>query len=195
MKSSALRHIRTIFSVLVLLIFVFIFIDFRGILGEKAFAPILYLQFVPSFLKFVVAGVVSATGFIAVIILTLLTGRSYCSFLCPLGILQDAISRTGGMIRKKFRRYGYKKPYTFLRYFILILTAGIMLLGGVYVLSPDLFSRYNFPASFSFETDLLMVHIRQLKPLAFPTAGFFIDIGLPEDYHRAQNLFNSSAAT
>lgn len=135
MRSSALRHIRTIFSVLVLLIFAFLFLDFRGILGEKAFAPILYLQFVPSFLKFVIAGAVTATGFIVVIILTVLTGRSYCSFLCPLGILQDAISRIGGMIKKRFRRYGYKKPWTFLRYFILILTAGIMLLGGVYVLT------------------------------------------------------------
>jgi hypothetical protein len=36
--------------------FAFLFIDFRGILGDKAFGPILYLQFVPSFLKFVVAG-------------------------------------------------------------------------------------------------------------------------------------------
>jgi len=135
MRSSVLRHIRTIFSVLVLLIFIFIFLDFRGILGEKAFAPILYLQFVPSFLKFIIAGAVSATGFIVVIGLTLLTGRSYCSFLCPLGIMQDAISRIGGMLKKRFRRYGYKKPWTFLRYFILVMTAGIMLLGGVYVLT------------------------------------------------------------
>jgi D-glycero-alpha-D-manno-heptose 1-phosphate guanylyltransferase len=63
--------------------------------------------------------------------------------------------------------------------------------GGVYVLSTDLFSRYDFPTAFSFETDLLMVHVHELKPLAFPTAGFFIDIGVPEDYHRAQNLFTS----
>jgi len=191
MKSSALRHIRTIFSVLVLLIFVFIFIDFRGILGEKAFAPILYLQFVPSFLKFLVAGVVSATGFIAVIILTLLTGRSYCSFLCPLGILQDAISRTGGMIRKKFRRYGYKKPYTFLRYFILILTAGIMLLGGVYVLSIldpySIFGRFmvffgkpvvlflnNLLASLLGKFDIYTVYRVDIRP--FELAAYIIPV-------------------
>ncbi len=63
--------------------------------------------------------------------------------------------------------------------------------GGVYLLSRDLFSRYNFPAAFSFETDLLMVHVHELRPLAFPTAGFFIDIGVPEDYLRAQNLLAS----
>ncbi|MDX9773358.1 MAG: 4Fe-4S binding protein [Bacteroidales bacterium] len=135
MKSSALKHIRTVFALFVLLLLAFIFIDFRGTLGEKAFGPILYLQFVPSLLKFLVAGVATATGFIVVIALTLLTGRTYCSFLCPLGILQDAISRAGGLIKRRFRKYGYKKPYTILRYFILVLTAGILILGGVYVLT------------------------------------------------------------
>ena len=135
MRSSVLKHIRTVFSVLVLLIFVYLFIDFRGTLGEKAFGPILYLQFAPSLLKFVIAGVAASTGFIVIIILTLITGRTYCSFLCPLGILQDVFSRLGGMIKRRFRRYGYKKPYTWLRYFILVLTAGILILGGVYVLT------------------------------------------------------------
>lgn len=135
MKSSALKHIRTVFSAFVLLLFAFLFIDFRGILPEKAFGPILYLQFVPSLLKFFIAGVAAATGFIVVIVLTLLTGRTYCSFLCPLGIFQDAISRIGGLVKRRFRKYGYKKPYTILRYFILVLTAGILLLGGVYVLT------------------------------------------------------------
>ncbi len=135
MKSSALKHIRTVFSVLVLLLLALLFIDFRGLFGDKAFGPILYLQFVPSLLKFFIAGVATATGFIVVIILTVVTGRTYCSFLCPLGILQDAISRVGGLFKRRFRRYGYKKPYTVLRYFILVLTAGILLLGGVYVLT------------------------------------------------------------
>ena len=135
MRSSALRHIRTVFSVLVLLIFVYLFIDYRGTLEEKAFGPILYLQFAPSLLKFFIAGVAASTGFIVIIILTLITGRTYCSFLCPLGILQDVFSRIGGMIKRRFRRYGYKKPYTWLRYFILVLTAGILILGGVYVLT------------------------------------------------------------
>jgi D-glycero-alpha-D-manno-heptose 1-phosphate guanylyltransferase len=67
--------------------------------------------------------------------------------------------------------------------------------GGTYLLSTDLFSRYDFPTAFSFETDLLMVHVHKLRPLAFPTAGLFIDIGVPEDYHRAQNLFTSPEST
>ena len=135
MRSYALKHIRTVFAVLMLLLFAFLFIDFRGLLGEKAFGPILYLQFVPSFLKFVIAGVAASTGFIVVLVLTALTGRTYCSFLCPLGILQDGISRVGGLFKRRFRRYGYKKPYTILRYFILVVTAAILAIGGVYVLT------------------------------------------------------------
>jgi ferredoxin len=135
MRSSALKHIRIVFSSIVLVVLAFLFIDFRGMVPQKFFAPLLYLQFIPSLLKYVIAGAVTATGFIVVIALTLLTGRTYCSFLCPLGIFQDVISRIGGMFKRRFRKYGYKKPYTILRYFILILTAGILLLGGVYVLS------------------------------------------------------------
>lgn len=135
MRSSALKHIRVVFSVIVLLLLSFLFIDFRGIVPEKLFGPLLYLQFIPSLLKFVIAGAVTATGFIVVLALTLLTGRTYCSFLCPLGISQDVISRIGGMFKRRFRKYAYKKPYTILRYFILVLTAGILLLGGVYVLT------------------------------------------------------------
>lgn len=135
MKSSALKHIRTVFALLVLLLFTFLFIDFRGILGEKAFGPVTYLQFVPSFLKFVIAGVAASTGFIVILVLTALTGRTYCSFLCPLGILQDVISRIGGLVKRRFRRYGYKKPYTILRYLILVVTAALLAIGGVYVLT------------------------------------------------------------
>lgn len=135
MRSSALKHIRVVFSVIVLFALALLFLDFRGLVPVKAFGPLLYLQFVPSFLKFAIAGVAAATGFMVVILLTVISGRTYCSFLCPLGILQDVISRVGGTFKRRFRKYGFKKPYTVLRYFILAMTAGIMLLGGAYVLT------------------------------------------------------------
>ncbi|MCJ7820149.1 MAG: 4Fe-4S dicluster domain-containing protein [Bacteroidales bacterium] len=135
MRSSALKHIRVIFSVIVLFFIALLFIDFRELVPEKAFGPLLYLQFVPSLLKFAIAGVAGATGFMVVILLTVLSGRTYCSFLCPLGISQDVISRIGGTFKRRFRKYGYKKPYTVLRYFMLAMTASIMLMGGAYVLT------------------------------------------------------------
>lgn len=60
---------------------------------------------------------------------------------------------------------------------------------GVYLTTPDLFNRDQWPPRFSFEQDLLMAHLGELAPLAYATSGAFIDIGIPEDYFRAQALF------
>jgi len=135
MKSSALKHIRIVFASLLLCAFILMFVDFRDLFPGKAIGPLLYLQFIPSFIKYVVAGVVTATGFIIIIVLTILTGRTYCSFLCPLGALQDVFSRIGGRFKRRYKKYGYKTPYTITRYFILALTTGIMIMGGTYVLA------------------------------------------------------------
>jgi len=59
---------------------------------------------------------------------------------------------------------------------------------GVYLLSRPLLDRYSLPPAFSFETDVLMPHVREIAPLAFEASGTFIDIGVPEDYARAQAL-------
>lgn len=69
------------------------------------------------------------------LLLTLLSGRTYCSFLCPLGIGQDLFSRIGGYIKKKFRRFGYKKPYTIIRYSILVITIAGTIIWGIYFLT------------------------------------------------------------
>ena len=60
--------------------------------------------------------------------------------------------------------------------------------GGTCLLSPSLFRDRELPPAFSFETDLLMPHLAEINPLAFPTGGLFIDIGIPQDYARAQEL-------
>ena len=57
---------------------------------------------------------------------------------------------------------------------------------GVYLIHPDLFSAYHLPAQFSFERDFLFPHLFILKPQAFHADNYFIDIGMPADYARAQ---------
>ena len=42
---------------------------------------------------------------------------------------------------------------------------------GVYLLSRDLLNRYSLSRAFSFETDFLMPHVREINPLAFRTQG------------------------
>jgi D-glycero-alpha-D-manno-heptose 1-phosphate guanylyltransferase len=61
--------------------------------------------------------------------------------------------------------------------------------GGTYVLGPDLRARLRPQEAFSFEHDLLEPEVESIRPLAFRSSGLFIDIGIPEDYIRAQQLF------
>jgi D-glycero-alpha-D-manno-heptose 1-phosphate guanylyltransferase len=66
--------------------------------------------------------------------------------------------------------------------------------GGTYVLGPALRARMPERAAFSFEQDLLVPQAPSIQPLAFPATGLFIDIGLPQDYARAQQLFSGRMA-
>lgn len=57
---------------------------------------------------------------------------------------------------------------------------------GVYCLSRDVFATYPMPVKFSFEQDFVGAYLARLKPLGFPVDGYFIDIGVPEDFLKAQ---------
>src|ERR1035437_1312045 len=135
MSSSILRRIRIVFSTLVFIFFVLVFIDFKSLIPAKYINALMFLQFIPSVLKFYSLKTLAAGSFVIVLLLTLITGRTYCSFLCPLGIGQDLNSRIGGRIKKKFRRYGFKKPFTILRYSILAITVIVTLVWGIYMIT------------------------------------------------------------
>jgi D-glycero-alpha-D-manno-heptose 1-phosphate guanylyltransferase len=57
---------------------------------------------------------------------------------------------------------------------------------GVYLVHPRLFAASEMPATFSFERDFLAAHVDRLDIRAFLTDAWFIDIGVPADYDRAQ---------
>ena len=61
--------------------------------------------------------------------------------------------------------------------------------GGTYILGPDLRARLRPRGAFSFEHDLLEPEVGSIRPLAFRSSGLFIDIGIPEDYAKAQQIF------
>jgi ferredoxin len=135
MTSSALSKIRIIFSVLVLILLVSVFVDFRHFIPNRYINIFVFLQFIPSAFKFLNVGSLAATGFIVVLILTFISGRTYCSFLCPLGIMQDLFSRIGGRLKKRFRRFGFKNPHTIIRYGLLIITLIVTMVWGIYFLT------------------------------------------------------------
>lgn len=135
MSSHLLRRFRIVFSTLVLIFFFLVFVDFRQIIPSDYINILLFLQFIPSAIKFYNLETLAAAGFVFILLLTLLSGRTYCSFLCPLGIGQDLFSRIGGRFRKKFRRYGYKKPFTIFRYLLLAITLIVTMIWGIYMLT------------------------------------------------------------
>ncbi len=57
---------------------------------------------------------------------------------------------------------------------------------GVYLLRPSVFAKFGLSGRFSLETDLLQRHCAALAPRAYFSEAFFVDIGVPEDYDRAQ---------
>jgi ferredoxin len=135
MTSPLLRRLRIAFSTLIFICFFLLFVDIRNLIPSEYTNILLFLQFIPSAIKFYSLESMAAGGFLVVIVLTVLTGRTYCSFLCPLGIGMDLNSRIGGRIKKKFRRYGFKKPFTILRYLFLAATLIVTMVWGIYMLT------------------------------------------------------------
>ncbi len=135
MKSHQLRTLRIVLGGLVFLSIFLVFVDFRSLIPTKYTQIILFLQFVPSAIKYYDLGTLAAGGFLVVLALTVISGRTYCSFLCPLGIGQDIFSRIGGKFKKRFRRYGFKRPHTVLRYSILGITLIVTMVWGIYMLT------------------------------------------------------------
>jgi len=57
---------------------------------------------------------------------------------------------------------------------------------GCYLLSKELFTTFDLPDSFSFENHFLHPFVKEIRPKAVISDSYFIDIGIPEDYQRAQ---------
>lgn len=131
MRQFHLRKIRVLIALIFFLFITFLFLDFRKLLPEFFYDAFLYLQFIPSLLKFITAASIAALGFLVVLVLTAFFGRVYCSAICPLGILQDFISWIKKRVKRKFR-YRYSSPMDYLRYPFLALPVISYLVGTIF---------------------------------------------------------------
>jgi len=61
--------------------------------------------------------------------------------------------------------------------------------GGIYALQTAHFLQEKLPEKFSFEKDYLEKYYNQRKMYGNIQDEYFIDIGIPEDYQRAQIEF------
>jgi D-glycero-alpha-D-manno-heptose 1-phosphate guanylyltransferase len=59
--------------------------------------------------------------------------------------------------------------------------------GGVYILNKEVFSQLILPQSFSIEKDLFALHTGDLNIFGNISNAYFIDIGTPDDYKRAED--------
>ena len=139
MSGRILKYFRVVISLLFLVTTGFLFLDFTGILASSLINGITWIQFVPSLVKFLNLLGFLALGFVVVMGATLLFGRVYCSTVCPLGILQDAVSRVSRFYTTKIRGlkslYRPKPARNLLRYSLLGVTILSFLFGSVFFLN------------------------------------------------------------
>lgn len=118
-----------------------LFLDFTGTL-HPWFGWAVDIQFIPAVMA------ASAAALIVLALLTLLFGRIYCSVICPLGVMQDAVSGISGRRRGRKNRFRYAPAKSWLRYGIMALfTASILTGTGTLVSLLDPYAAYGRIAS------------------------------------------------
>ena len=139
-----LRSSRIVFATVIFVIATCGFLKMSG--GNPVSEALLRIQFTPALIS-MLGG--AAGAFIFLLVLTLLFGRVYCSFLCPLGIFQDIIIWITNIARKRANKgklplKKYSKPHNVLRYSILVVVALTFAAGITYPLALlDPYSNYG----------------------------------------------------
>ncbi len=109
-----LRKIRIALAAICFVLITMLFLDFTGTL-HTWFGWLAKIQFLPAVLALNLAVI------IALVLLTLIMGRVYCSVICPLGVFQDIISWFGGKKKERKLRFSYSPEKKWLRYGIFVL--------------------------------------------------------------------------
>ncbi len=88
-----LIKIRKVTSGIILILFILLFLGSEK-LSVSLSNFLLPFQLIPALVQTVTQPeALFIAGLIFIVVITLLFGRVYCSFLCPLGALQDLLSR------------------------------------------------------------------------------------------------------
>lgn len=109
-----LRKIRIALAAICFVLITMLFLDFTGTL-HTWLGWLAKIQFLPAVLALNLAVIV------ALVLLTLIMGRVYCSVICPLGVFQDIISWFGGKKKERKLRFSYSPEKKWLRYGVFVL--------------------------------------------------------------------------
>jgi len=134
MQLPFLKKIRIVVSLIFFIVTLFVFVDFTGLVSTRLIRALLYLQFIPSFIKFIDTISIAAAGFLFILILTIFFCRVYCSTVCPLGTLQDIFTR----VSKKFhiKKYiKFSKPQNWIRYTILGILVLVLCFSSIFLVN------------------------------------------------------------
>ena len=159
-----LRRIRIILATLFFLSVTALFIDSTG-MAKEWLGWTAKIQFLPALLAMNVVTV------LALVVLTLLVGRAYCSVICPLGVMQDVISRISGLRKKKKSRFSYSGEKKWLRYGILVIFV-VALVAGLTPLAA-LLAPYS-----SYGRMVSSVVSPSLSPVAIVAAVSFVVVAI-----------------
>lgn len=117
-----LRRIRIALALVFFISITMLFLDITGCVRTWVgwMAKVEFLPAVMALNALVVA---------ALIVITLIFGRIYCSIVCPLGVMQDIIARLGLRGKKNRNRYSYSTGLAWLRYIMLGALVGSIVIG------------------------------------------------------------------
>ncbi len=167
-----LKRFRIVFASIFFVVITCGFLNLSG--GNHVFRMALHTQFTPALVSLFTG---SALAFVFIMLLTILFGRVYCSFLCPLGIFQDIVSYVSNIIKRKnnggkLPRQSYSKPHNVLRYTILAVIAVCLVAGFTYPLALlDPYSNYGRIAGQLFSS--VELGITNLLSNVFPATFYY----------------------
>ena len=116
-----LKKFRIGFSVTLFVLINLFFLDFAGVL-PLGFHSVTKIQLVPALLA------LNVEVLVILLVLSLVFGRVYCSFICPMGVYQDVVAWLSKKFTKK-KKYTFSKAMTVLRWTVLAATVIAFIFG------------------------------------------------------------------
>jgi ferredoxin len=172
MQKGRLKKLRIVLSLLFFVVISVLFFELFGNVFNYSSLIILRFQFVPSLVQFIATFSFISLGFAAIILLTLLFGRIYCSTLCPLGTMQDIFAYLSKRLSPKKKIFKFKKPFNRLRFGILAVVALSLLTGSILMVNLlDPYSAFGKMASNLFRP--LLVLFNNLASIALGHADIY----------------------
>jgi ferredoxin len=154
------RRLRVLLAILVFAMLLLALADFRELAPVRLGHWLAAVQFVPSVVALTGGALVSGLLFGALILLTLLLGRVYCSVLCPLGIFQDLVSRVSRLVPGKRKLMPFVREQRLVRHVFVWGTVATVPLGwaafGLSLVDP--YSHFGRIASVLFRPALTWVN-------------------------------------